>query len=78
MTVPLTSRHFALMSTLIEIEQAIEQLPPQTFRELRKWIADRDWAQWDSRIEADVAAGKFDALRNRIQADDTAGNCAQL
>lgn len=66
------------MSTLIEIEQAIEQLPPQTFRELRKWIADRDWTQWDSQIEADAAAGKFDALRKRIQADDTAGNCAEL
>lgn len=66
------------MSTLAEIEEAIEQLPPQTFRELRKWIADRDWAQWDSQIEADVAAGKFDALRKRIQTDDAAGNCTEL
>lgn len=66
------------MSTLIEIENAIEQLPPQTFKELRKWIADRDWEQWDSQIEADVAAGKFDALRKKVVADDASGNCSAL
>jgi hypothetical protein len=66
------------MSTLAEIENAIEKLPPQSFKELRKWIADRDWEQWDTQIENDVAAGRFDALRKRIHADEIAGLCKEL
>jgi hypothetical protein len=66
------------MSTLAEIEEAIEKLPPQSFRELRNWIAERDWQEWDGQIEADVASGKFDALRKKILADDDAGKCAEL
>ena len=50
------------MSTLAEIEAAIEKLPPVKFRELRHWIAERDWREWDEQIERDVAAGKFDKL----------------
>ena len=66
------------MSTLAEIEEAIEQLPPQKFRELRHWIAERDSGAWDAQIEADVAAGKFDALREKVRADYAAGKCADL
>ena len=66
------------MSTLTEIEAAIEQLPPQKFRELRHWIAERDAREWDAQIEADVAAGKFDALREKVRADYAAGNCTDL
>ena len=67
-----------VMSTLTEIEKAIEQLPPQKFRELRRWMAERDWQEWDMQLEADVAAGKFDALRARVRADDVAGKCEEL
>ena len=66
------------MSTLAEIEEAIEQLPPPKFRELRHWIAERDWREWDGLIEADVAAGKFDELRKKVRADDAAGKCSEL
>ncbi len=66
------------MSTLTEIEAAIEKLPPQKFRELRHWIAERDWRDWDAQIAADVAAGKFDALRAKVRADDAAGKCGEL
>lgn len=66
------------MSTLVEIEQAIEKLPPQSFRELRQWIVERDWQDWDHQLDADVAAGKFDAMREKVRADYKAGNCADL
>ena len=66
------------MSTLAEIEKAIEQLPPQKFRELRQWMAERDAQQWDAQLAADVDAGKFDALRAKVRADYEAGNCADL
>jgi hypothetical protein len=66
------------MSTLAEIESAIEKLPPGKFRELRQWIAERDWREWDAQIERDVAAGKFDELRKKVCADDEAGKCSEL
>ncbi len=69
---------YSAMSTLTEIEKAIEQLPPQKFRELRKWMAERDWQDWDAQLEADVTTGKFDALRAKVRADDAAGKCEDL
>lgn len=66
------------MSTLIEIEQAIERLPSTEFRELHRWIAERDASDWDQEIAADAAAGKFDALRARVREDYEAGNCKDL
>lgn len=66
------------MSTLAEIEAAIAQLPPQKFQELRRWMAQRDAQEWDTQIEADAKAGKFDALREKVRADYTAGNCTDL
>lgn len=69
---------FDAMSTLTEIEKAIEQLPPEKFRELRRWMAERDDGEWDAQIEADAAAGKFDALREKVRADYAAGNCTDL
>ena len=66
------------MSTLTEIEAAIEQLPPQKFRELRQWIAERDWREWDDQIATDMAAGKLDALREKVRQDYDAGKCSDL
>lgn len=76
--VPRSAVQIPPMSTLAEIEEAIEQLPPETFRELREWIAERDWKQWDTQLEADAAAGKLDALREKVRADYAAGNCTDL
>lgn len=66
------------MSTLIEIEKAIESLPSTEFRELHRWIAERDSRDWDAQIAADAGAGKFDALRQRVREDYVAGNCKDL
>jgi hypothetical protein len=66
------------MSTLLEIEKAIEQLPPGEFRQLHRWVADRDAERWDEQMVADAQSGKFDALRERIQADYNAGRCSDL
>ena len=50
------------MSTLTDIEQAIEQLPPEEFQAQRAWFIARDAAEWDRQFEADVAAGKLDGM----------------
>lgn len=66
------------MSTLIEIEKAIEGLPATEFRELHRWIAERDSNAWDEQIATDASVGKFDALRQRVREDYVAGNCKNL
>jgi len=35
------------MSTIPEIEQAIERLSPEELRSLREWFAEYDSAAWD-------------------------------
>jgi hypothetical protein len=43
------------MSTVQEIERAIERLSDEEIAEIRAWLWDRD-------IEKDAAAGRLDAL----------------
>jgi hypothetical protein len=50
------------MSKVEELEQQIEQLSPSEFAELRTWLLDRDWEEWDRQIERDSASGKLDRL----------------
>ena len=50
------------MSTVQDIEQAIRQLPPQDLAMLRTWFAEFDAENWDRQFEADVNAGRLDAL----------------
>jgi hypothetical protein len=69
---------FAPMSTLLEIEKAIENLPSTEFRKLHRWVSERDSTQWDEEIAADANAGKFDELRQRVRSDYEAGRCSDL
>ena len=50
------------MSTVLEIERAIEKLPAQDLTRLTKWILKRDNDQWDHQMDKDAAAGKLDFL----------------
>ena len=66
------------MSTLLEIEAAIERLPKQDFGRLREWIAERDQQLWDKQLERDVAAGRLDRFAQEAIADFQAGRCKDL
>ncbi len=55
------------MSRLREIEMAIDALPEEEYKELRRWFLERDWAKWDRQIEADSASGKLDFLVREAQ-----------
>ena len=50
------------MSTVAEIEQAIESLPTSEYVELLAWLDKRRAAQVDARFEDAILSGKFDAL----------------
>lgn len=50
------------MITANKIIEAIEKLPENEFRKIRKWIADREWEQWDDEILSDSNSGNLDFL----------------
>jgi hypothetical protein len=59
------------MSTVQEIEQAIERLGDEEIAELRAWLFDRD-------IARDATSGKLDALADEALRDARAGRTKPL
>lgn len=66
------------MSTVLEIEQAIDHLPPQDFRILAAWMQERIDADADRVFEQSVLAGKFDHLAAQALKEITAGQTTPL
>lgn len=50
------------MSTVEEIQSAIQSLPHGEYMELITWIHKKDWEEWDQQIEDDSDSGKLDFL----------------
>ena len=50
------------MPTIAEIQQAIISLPKADYAQLRRWLSEYDWEEWDRQIEADSEAGELDFL----------------
>jgi hypothetical protein len=50
------------MTRMQEIEKTILSLPRGEYEKLRRWFLERDWDQWDRKIEEDARAGKLDFL----------------
>lgn len=66
------------MTTVESIERAIEQLSPDELAKLRHWFLEYDAATWDTQIEADAAAGKFDALAEEALAEYRSGKAREI
>ena len=50
------------MTKLEQLEEQIQQLSSSEFAELRTWLLERDWEEWDRQIERDASSGKLDRL----------------
>jgi len=50
------------MSTVEEIEKAIENLPREDFFRLRDWVAHRFEDQWDKEFEENASSGRLGAV----------------
>jgi hypothetical protein len=61
------------MSTVQEIESAIEQLPPTQLSQLSQWFDEYVERAWDARMEADAKAGKFTHFKEKIARARQAG-----
>jgi hypothetical protein len=66
------------MRKVEEIERQIRDLPPDEFSELCRWIAAQEAEVWDAQIDADVRAGRLDALAEKALAAHAAGQSTRL
>jgi len=57
------------MSTVIDIEAAIERLPEEEFKQLEAWFSNRAADQWDVQFEADARNGRLDRLAEEALAE---------
>ncbi|HUI40880.1 MAG TPA: hypothetical protein VL523_02810 [Terriglobia bacterium] len=66
------------MSKLEMIEGQIKELSREELSQFREWLARFDAEVWDEQFEADVKAGKLDALAERALQDHLAGRSRKL
>ena len=66
------------MSAILQLEQAVSQLPPKDLARFRKWFEEFDAKIWDKQFEQDAKSEKLDKLANRAIADFRAGKFKQL
>lgn len=65
--------HSGNMSSVEEIEHAIERLPAHDFCRLRAWLWQRDSRAWDQELSDDSAAGRLDFLFQEAAAEGDTG-----
>ncbi|MFM7363303.1 MAG: hypothetical protein ACKO11_02120 [Cuspidothrix sp.] len=66
------------MTTLLEVESAIKQLPESEVRNLAKWLQEYIDEMWDQQIETDLVSGKLDRLIAKAEKDIAANNVRNL
>lgn len=71
-------RYFPSMSTVIEIENAVQKLSRGDLSKFREWFLGFDAAAWDKQLEEDVSAGRLDALADEALHDLREGRCTDL
>jgi len=64
--------------SITEIEQAIFQLPPQDFKQLREWFEELEAQKWDEQIERDAKSGKLDKIAEQALKDYRTGKAREL
>lgn len=66
------------MSTIEDIEKAIERLAPRELAQFRAWFETFEAARFDEAIARDADAGKLDTLAKEALADHRAGRSREL
>ncbi|NET62440.1 MAG: hypothetical protein F6K47_41985 [Symploca sp. SIO2E6] len=66
------------MSNVDEIEAAIARLPKEAFWKLTDRLLERRETEWDVQLEADVEAGRLDALWEQAEKEIDAGETTDL
>jgi hypothetical protein len=58
------------VTSLQEIENAIEELPREQFFELVRYLRERHADEWDHQIEQDAQGGRLHKFYERLQKED--------
>jgi len=66
------------MSTVLEIENAVQRLSRQELAAFRDWFSGFDAAAWDRQFEEDVTAGRLNDLADEAINDLRQGRCREL
>jgi flagellar motor switch protein FliG len=66
------------MSTVQEIETAIQKLKPQEIHEVADWLQELREELWDKQIDAGAKAGRLDELAEKALEDYRAGRTKPL
>lgn len=66
------------MSRISDLERQIQGLSADELASFRRWFAEFDAATWDRQFEADVRAGKLDALGERAREAHDAGKSSKV
>ena len=69
---------FSVMTKVEKLEREVRGLTAEELATFREWFAAFDAAAWDQQLEADVKAGKLDALADEALADHRAGRSRKL
>jgi hypothetical protein len=63
------------MSTVEEVEAALQRMSPEERAEFRAWYAEFDADEWDRELKADAVSGRLDWLITEARQDQQAGRC---
>jgi hypothetical protein len=66
------------MSTVVEIEKALQSLPVKDARQVAGWLQQYLDEAWDKQIDGDIAAGRLDKLWEKAKSDIAAGRVKPL
>lgn len=66
------------MTTVQEIERAVEELAEEELRQFRQWFVDFDAQSWDEEFEQDVATGKLDGHAEEALCERRNGRTREL
>jgi hypothetical protein len=66
------------MNLVSEIEIAVKKLSRDELATFRDWFQEFDAEAWDKQFEADVVAGRLDALAEEALQDLREGRCTDL
>lgn len=66
------------MTTVEEIQVAIQSLSSQDVTYLRQWMSELDWDNWEREIEKDSDAGKLDFLIDEALAEKAQNQLKEL
>ncbi|HUD46478.1 MAG TPA: hypothetical protein VMR33_06590 [Candidatus Baltobacteraceae bacterium] len=66
------------MSTVLEIERALQSLPVGDARKVADWLQHYLDENWDKQIDEDIAAGRLDKLAGKALEDFRAGRVKPL